>query len=182
MLNRPRKPTPYILLSDAAALHRQRLETQPEVFGARYPHPFANRHGGKRGWIMRWRVANRRNSAANSNCSLPVTTCCSPPTTAITAPLIEGAGLQSNRARSLTRFTALFNLTGLPALSLPCGFSGDGLPIGLQLVGAPWNEARVLQAAFAYESGDCLAYAPPTVSRMKKGQKFIFCCFRKCAC
>jgi len=51
----------------------------------------------------------------------------------------------------LTRFTAPFNLTGLPALSLPCGFSSDGLPIGLQIVGRPWAEAAVLRAGQAYE-------------------------------
>jgi aspartyl-tRNA(Asn)/glutamyl-tRNA(Gln) amidotransferase subunit A len=51
-----------------------------------------------------------------------------------------------------TRFTSPFNLTGLPAISVPCGFSDDGLPIGLQLVGAPFDEATVLRAAQAYES------------------------------
>ncbi len=51
----------------------------------------------------------------------------------------------------LTRFSRVFNLTGLPAISLPCGFTADGLPIGLQLVGAPFDEATVLRAAYAYE-------------------------------
>jgi aspartyl-tRNA(Asn)/glutamyl-tRNA(Gln) amidotransferase subunit A len=51
----------------------------------------------------------------------------------------------------LSRFTRLFNLTGNPAITVPCGFSREGLPIGLQLVGAAWNEAVVLQAAHAYE-------------------------------
>ena len=44
------------------------------------------------------------------------------------------------------------NLTRLPALSLPCGFTSDGLPLGLQMVAAPWMEARLLRAAQAYES------------------------------
>ena len=51
------------------------------------------------------------------------------------------------------RFVAMFNLTGLPAISLPCGFDRDGLPIGLQLAGRPFDEATVLRAAFAYERG-----------------------------
>jgi aspartyl-tRNA(Asn)/glutamyl-tRNA(Gln) amidotransferase subunit A len=51
----------------------------------------------------------------------------------------------------LTRLTAPFNLTGLPALSVPCGTSSEGLPIGLQIVGAPWAERRVLRAGRAYE-------------------------------
>ena len=51
----------------------------------------------------------------------------------------------------LSHFTRVFNLTGNPAITVPCGFSREGLPIGLQLVGAAWNEALVLQAAHAYE-------------------------------
>lgn len=51
----------------------------------------------------------------------------------------------------LSRFTRVFNLTGNPAITVPCGLSGEGLPVGLQLIGAAWNEAVVLQAAHAYE-------------------------------
>ncbi len=51
----------------------------------------------------------------------------------------------------LTRYTRAFNLTGLPAISVPCGFSSEGLPIGLQLVGRAWDEATALRAAYAYE-------------------------------
>jgi aspartyl-tRNA(Asn)/glutamyl-tRNA(Gln) amidotransferase subunit A len=51
----------------------------------------------------------------------------------------------------LTRYTRIFNLTGLPAISVPCGSSSGGLPIGLQLVGRAWDEATVLRAAYAYE-------------------------------
>jgi aspartyl-tRNA(Asn)/glutamyl-tRNA(Gln) amidotransferase subunit A len=47
--------------------------------------------------------------------------------------------------------TAPFSLTGVPAISVPCGFSADGLPIGLQLAGRPFEEATVFRAAFAYE-------------------------------
>jgi aspartyl-tRNA(Asn)/glutamyl-tRNA(Gln) amidotransferase subunit A len=49
------------------------------------------------------------------------------------------------------RNVAPFNLNGLPALSLPCGFSSSGLPIGLQLVAPPWGEDRLLALAAAYE-------------------------------
>ena len=51
----------------------------------------------------------------------------------------------------LSHFTRVFNLTGNPAITVPCGFSREGLPVGLQLVGAAWNEALVLQVAHAYE-------------------------------
>jgi len=72
------------------------------------------------------------------------------PATPITAPQIEGSDALQ-QARRLTRFTAPFNLTGLPALSLPCGFSSTGLPIGLQIVCPAWSEKKLLQAGQAYE-------------------------------
>jgi aspartyl-tRNA(Asn)/glutamyl-tRNA(Gln) amidotransferase subunit A len=48
-------------------------------------------------------------------------------------------------------FTIPVNLAGTCAMSLPCGFSPDGLPIGLQLIGKPFGEAQLLQAAYAFE-------------------------------
>jgi aspartyl-tRNA(Asn)/glutamyl-tRNA(Gln) amidotransferase subunit A len=51
-----------------------------------------------------------------------------------------------------TPFTLTFNLTKQPAASIPFGFDPDGLPIGLQLVGAVFDDARVLQAAKAFET------------------------------
>ena len=52
---------------------------------------------------------------------------------------------------ALGRFTRLASLTGLPAISLPCGFTADGLPVGLQLIGDRFADAAVLRAAHAYE-------------------------------
>ena len=49
------------------------------------------------------------------------------------------------------RNTRPFNLSGLPTISIPCGFTKAGLPIGLQLSAAPWREAAVLRLAHAYE-------------------------------
>ena len=56
----------------------------------------------------------------------------------------------SRRTLTLRASPAPFNLTGLPAVSVPCGFPG-GLPIGMQLVGRPCEEATVLRIANAYE-------------------------------
>jgi aspartyl-tRNA(Asn)/glutamyl-tRNA(Gln) amidotransferase subunit A len=53
---------------------------------------------------------------------------------------------------AIARLTGPFNLTGLPALSVPCGFTADGLPVGLQLVGNPFAESRVLAAGHAYQN------------------------------
>ncbi|MFQ5937525.1 MAG: amidase [Acidiferrobacterales bacterium] len=49
------------------------------------------------------------------------------------------------------RNTMPFDLISLPAISIPCGFTGAGLPVGLQIVGKAFDEARVLQVAYAYE-------------------------------
>lgn len=72
------------------------------------------------------------------------------PTTPITAPLLEGENALE-LARLLTRFTAPFNLSGLPALTVPCGFSKENLPIGLQIVSRAWNESGVLRAGYSYQ-------------------------------
>lgn len=52
---------------------------------------------------------------------------------------------------SLIRNTEPFNLTGLPVLSVPCGFDQDGLPIGLSIVGRPFDEAGILKVGHAYQ-------------------------------
>ena len=49
-------------------------------------------------------------------------------------------------------FTFPFNLTGQPAATVPCGFTSDGLPVGLQIVGRNYDEATVLRAAYSYEN------------------------------
>jgi len=48
-------------------------------------------------------------------------------------------------------FTIPVNLAGLPGISIPCGFSSQGLPIGLQIIGKPFDEATVLRVAYAFE-------------------------------
>lgn len=71
------------------------------------------------------------------------------PTTPIPPPTIA-----ESRRRSLPlpiRNTGRFNSFGLPAISVPCGFTSTGLPIGLQIVGPHWGEANILALANAYE-------------------------------
>lgn len=77
-------------------------------------------------------------------------------TTRIPAPPIAGQtividGEEVFTSSILTTNTNPFNLTGMPALSLPCGFTAAGLPIGLQIVGRRWDEATVLRIGAAYE-------------------------------
>ncbi|GCE10961.1 amidase [Tengunoibacter tsumagoiensis] len=64
---------------------------------------------------------------------------------------IEIDGVRENATTAYLRLTMPFNLTGLPAISFPCGFSSDGLPIGLQVAGKPFEEATILRIAHAYQ-------------------------------
>jgi amidase len=60
--------------------------------------------------------------------------------------------------------TYAISITGLPAISIPCGFTPDGLPLGLQIVGGPRREADVLRAAAAFEAAFPWAqHRPPAV-------------------
>ena len=78
------------------------------------------------------------------------------PTEPVTAPPILAQQVQAGEetvgtTAALTHFTRPYNITGFPAVSAPCGFSRDGMPIGLQLAGRPYEDGMVLRAARAYE-------------------------------
>ena len=78
------------------------------------------------------------------------------PTEPVTAPpLLQPRVLAGEQVigtvAALTQYTRPYNITGFPAISVPCGFSSEGLPIGLQLAGRPFDEETVLRAAHAYE-------------------------------
>jgi aspartyl-tRNA(Asn)/glutamyl-tRNA(Gln) amidotransferase subunit A len=77
------------------------------------------------------------------------------PTMRTPAPPLEapGGGGGNNNA--------VFDIFGLPTISIPCGFSRDGLPIGLQVSGAPWAESTVLTLAHAYEQATNWQRRPP---------------------
>ena len=61
-------------------------------------------------------------------------------------------------------FTVGANLAGLPGVSIPCGMTADGLPVGLQLVARPWEEATMLRMADAYEAATPWHALTPTSS------------------
>jgi aspartyl-tRNA(Asn)/glutamyl-tRNA(Gln) amidotransferase subunit A len=90
------------------------------------------------------------------------------PTVPIPPPRI--AGLQKNPENlrpaelMMLRNTRPFNVWGIPAISVPCGFTKDGMPIGLQLAAAPWREDLVLRAACAYERASEWHEKSPDVS------------------
>jgi len=79
------------------------------------------------------------------------------PTSTIPAPRIGERtvslnGKSINVIAALTRLTSLFNMTGLPCVSVPCGFTSEGLPIGMQIAGKAFAESTVLRVGHAYET------------------------------
>jgi aspartyl-tRNA(Asn)/glutamyl-tRNA(Gln) amidotransferase subunit A len=135
--------------SDGAAVHRDRLKEHPEMFGNDIRRRLED---GAKTSSTEYILARKTQADVRKRCELffesyefLIT-----PTTPIAAPTIEGHDAVEQAGR-LTRFTAPFNLTGLPALSLPCGFTKEGLPIGMQIVARAWGDAKALNAGYAYE-------------------------------
>ena len=60
-------------------------------------------------------------------------------------------GVTEAAVTALPRLTRPFNICGLPTVSAPCGFTSDGMPIGIQIAGRAFEDATVLRAAHAYE-------------------------------
>jgi aspartyl-tRNA(Asn)/glutamyl-tRNA(Gln) amidotransferase subunit A len=135
--------------SDAAAFHRHRLAEHPQGFGvdvrARLQTGAAYSSGEYA--LARHTQSELRHQFVRFFDRFDLLLM---PTVPIPAPE-RGTADAVERARLLTRFTAPFNLTGLPAISIPCGLTRSGLPVGLQMVAAPWAEAKLLRAAWAYE-------------------------------
>ncbi|HEX9455397.1 MAG TPA: amidase, partial [Candidatus Binatia bacterium] len=78
--------------------------------------------------------------------------CLALPNQAGPAPLVKSMGpIDTLYKHVQPEFHGPFNLTGLPTLSVPCGFSENNLPIALQLVGKPFDEVTVLRAGYTYQ-------------------------------
>ena len=135
--------------SDGAAVHRDRLQEHPEMFGEDVRRRLTD---GANTTSTEYSLARRTQTEIRKRCELFFESydLLLTPTTPIAAPTVEGHDAVEQAGR-LTRFTAPFNLTGLPALSIPCGFTKEGLPIGLQIVSRAWAEAKVLNLGYAFE-------------------------------
>ncbi|HEX9384907.1 MAG TPA: amidase [Anaerolineales bacterium] len=135
--------------SDGAAVHRDRLKEHPDWFGEDIRRRLED---GAKTTSTEYILARRTQAEVKKRFEhffedhdFLIT-----PTTPIAAPTIEGHDAVEQAGR-LTRFTAPFNLAGLPALSLPCGFTKEGLPIGLQIISRAWSDAKVLNAGYVFE-------------------------------
>ena len=135
--------------ADGAAFHRERLKEHPDWFGADVRLRLET---GAAFTSSEYSLARRTQVEITRRFELLFDEydALILPTTPIPAPVLEGENA-IERARQLTRFTAPFNLSGLPALSVPCGFTTEGLPIGLQIVSRAWNEAGLLRTGYAFQ-------------------------------
>jgi Asp-tRNA(Asn)/Glu-tRNA(Gln) amidotransferase A subunit family amidase len=132
-----------LLAQEASAYHLSNLRTRLNDFGEfmrlRILAAFAYPPGGfVRGQQVRSVLRQRANAIFDQVDLL------STPTMPAGAPPLGVA--------SPTTFTLPFNLVGWPALTVPCGVTNEGLPLGLQLIGRPWDEATVLRAGLALEA------------------------------
>jgi aspartyl-tRNA(Asn)/glutamyl-tRNA(Gln) amidotransferase subunit A len=133
-----------ILYAESWAVHKDRVESQPQTYGADL----------RRRWTaisddqLRAARATRQRARASVTELLLHYDALVGPTVPIAAPPLDVA---PEIRLDLTRFTEPYNLTGLPAISVPCGFTAGGLPIGLQIGARPFNEAGAVRVAHAYE-------------------------------
>lgn len=148
--------------ADGAAFHRERLREHPDWFGDDVRQRLETGAGFT---SSEYALARRTQAEVRRRCDLLFETydALILPTTPIPAPVLEGENAVE-RARLLTRFTAPFNLTRLPALSVPCGFTSEGLPIGLQVVSRAWNESGVLRIGYTYQEATDWHKTKPQIS------------------
>lgn len=148
-------PALVIWGAEAAAVHAEWLRTRPEDYDPAV-RPRLEWGLGLPGIEVARAQRARRRLQREVDLLFDEVDLLATPTCALGAPPRGAAGVVVDGAEvevlpALTRFSRVFNLLGLPAISVPCGFTAEGLPLGLQLVGAPLDEVRVLRAAYAYE-------------------------------
>jgi aspartyl-tRNA(Asn)/glutamyl-tRNA(Gln) amidotransferase subunit A len=140
--------------AEAYAYHATNVAKTPELY---HPETLRRIRAGEdvsaAEYIQRRREleeARRNIRAVFSDVDVLVT-----PTIPMPAPAIADLRANADALRPaelrLLRNTRPFNVWGLPAISLPCGFTQSGMPIGLQIAGPPWREDLVLRLAHAYE-------------------------------
>ena len=139
---------PVIFYSEAFAYHERNLRSRPQDFGdmARARFRVGGLYSaGEYVQAQRVRTVMKREFAEVLQRADVIVS----PTMSNPAPRFDEADIMT--APRMPNFTGPFNLTGMPAISVPCGFTPDGLPVGLQIAGKPFDEPAVLRAAYAYQ-------------------------------
>jgi aspartyl-tRNA(Asn)/glutamyl-tRNA(Gln) amidotransferase subunit A len=151
---------PNIAGPEAAHYHRQNLEQRPEDIAEQVRNRLLAGRNLLAIEYLRGLDVQRRikadAAALFADIDLLVT-----PTTHVTAFPIDVELAGASPEGRLHRFTAPFDITGQPAISIPCGFDPRSLPIGLLIIGRPWEEETVLRAACAYEQATSWHEARP---------------------
>ncbi|MCZ8511571.1 amidase [Paenibacillus filicis] len=136
-----------ILFSEASAWHLPFLKSSPELYGEDVR---ARKEAGLKFQAFEYINAHRIRAQYCtemhnlwSNIDILAT-----PTTPLVAPSLNA---HPKISADLSRFTIVANLLGWPAISVPCGFNKEGLPVGIQLIAPPYRELRLLRVAAAYE-------------------------------
>jgi aspartyl-tRNA(Asn)/glutamyl-tRNA(Gln) amidotransferase subunit A len=144
-----------ILGAEAYAVHQERLENEPETFGEEVGERLMD---GERVKAYRYANARRRGvlAAGEFNRVLQDVDVLLTPTLPVVATEIgqrevDIGDYEESVRSTLTRFTGPTDLTGHPSLSLPCGLTGSGLPVGMQLIGRPFDEVTLYRFGNAYE-------------------------------
>jgi aspartyl-tRNA(Asn)/glutamyl-tRNA(Gln) amidotransferase subunit A len=143
-----------LVLAEAQEIHAHSLRTRPADFGADVRELLSPPAPDARSLMLGLRARDALSVSmrtAFESVDLLVT-----PTTPIVAARIGQEnirydGFDESVFGAMIRCTGPFNTTGLPALSLPCGFTRAGLPVGLQIVGRPFDEVTIVRAGHAYE-------------------------------
>ncbi|HET7270744.1 MAG TPA: amidase, partial [Rubrobacter sp.] len=144
-----------ILAAEAYAVHEERLKNEPEKFGEEVRERLMD---GERPKAYRYANARQRGMLATDEFdrALDSVDVLLTPTLPIAATEIGQrdvsiGGYEENVRSALTRFTGPTDLTGHPSLSVPCGTTNSGLPVGLQLIGRLFDEATLYRFGHAYE-------------------------------
>lgn len=151
-----------VLLSEAAAYHKEHIEQRPQDLGADVRLRIQWGLDLKAtDYVLAARARDEARRTAD-DALLADVDLLAMPSTRIAAVTFDSIA-SDDPTLGLTRFTAAFDLTGQPAMSVPCGFTDDGLPVGLQLVGRSFDERTVLRAAHAFEAAAGVSgRRPPT--------------------
>ena len=163
-----------ILLAEATSVHRRRLESQREDFGddvralldqGRFvlATDYLDAQRARREFCREFDAGLREVNALVIP-AIPI------PTARVGELEIEVGGKLENVRLATTRNIRALNLTGLPVLSVPCGFRSDGLPVGIQIVGPKFGEAGILAIGHAFEQvTDWHARIPPMARESASG-------------
>ena len=144
-----------VLAAEAYAVHAQRLRAEPEKFDEEVRERVA---AGEALRAHEYAVAQRTRLAslrafgrALEGTDVLLTPTVPLPATEIGQREVRIGGREEPVRASLNRLTGPTNLNGLPSLSVPCGRTASGLPVGLQLIGRPFDEATLYRYGHAFE-------------------------------